>query len=124
MRAHILIDSAQLVLARSNSAGIDQPDARYAVSQLQFKYMRETGDWKAWARPAIRHDRAAFAAHSDTARTIDGDGPCARDSDRPRHAWRHDAGVDDRSDNCEIRSLSAAEPHPHGSGRVPRCSTR
>jgi tetratricopeptide (TPR) repeat protein len=48
--AHALIDSARLSLARASSpAGIDQPDAHFAVSQLQFKYMRETGDWKAWA---------------------------------------------------------------------------
>ena len=47
--ARILIDSARLALARSAAVGFDQPDARFAESQLQFKYMRETGDWKAWA---------------------------------------------------------------------------
>ncbi len=47
--ARALVDSARLALARLNVIGIDQPDARFAVSQLQFKYMRETGDWKAWS---------------------------------------------------------------------------
>jgi tetratricopeptide (TPR) repeat protein len=47
--ARALVDSARLALARVDVPGIDNPDARFAVSQLQFKYMRETGDWKAWA---------------------------------------------------------------------------
>ena len=52
--ARALIDSARLALARASSPpGIDQPDARFAVSQMQFKYMRETGDWKTWPAAAF-----------------------------------------------------------------------
>ena len=52
--AHALVDTARLVLAGADLTGVDQPDARYAVSQLQFKYMRETGDWNAW--PEVNFD--------------------------------------------------------------------
>jgi tetratricopeptide (TPR) repeat protein len=52
--ARALVDTARLVLARADLTGVDQPDARYAVSQLQFKYMRETGDWNAW--PVVDFD--------------------------------------------------------------------
>jgi tetratricopeptide (TPR) repeat protein len=46
--ARALIDTARSVLAGADLKGYDNPDARYALSQLQFAYMRETGDWNAW----------------------------------------------------------------------------
>ncbi|HSQ29223.1 MAG TPA: hypothetical protein VLN49_05195 [Gemmatimonadaceae bacterium] len=46
--ARALIDTARTVLAGAVLRSFDRPDARYAVSQLQFRYMRETGDWNAW----------------------------------------------------------------------------
>jgi tetratricopeptide (TPR) repeat protein len=75
--ARALIDTARTVLAGAKLDGFDDPDARFALCDLAFRYASETGDWAVWRSstandPAINTPTVPPASASQRAKSFAG----------------------------------------------------
>ncbi|HEY9229255.1 MAG TPA: hypothetical protein VIP11_21590 [Gemmatimonadaceae bacterium] len=52
--ARALLDTARLVLTGAKLDDFEDPDARFAICDLAFRYASETDDWKAWTENTAR----------------------------------------------------------------------